>query len=83
MPRTNMGKLKNPVMTPAEKNAHVIRMAFATRGIFKQQEMAEFAGIHVCTFSKGMHNGFSSSLLARIHGALKFTPEELGELVWK
>lgn len=82
MPRTNVGKTVSK-LTKAERDAIIIRTAFARNGIYTQRDMAETVGASESTLSKAFKNGFSTKLIFRIHAAVDFAPEEREELLWK
>lgn len=82
MPKTKMGTLPRQ-MSRVERDAMIVRGAFARHGIFRQTEMARLIGAGEATISKALKHGMSASMIFRIHAFVEFTPEEREELLWQ
>ena len=73
MPRT---KLERLCVTPAQKEARVIKAAMARNGLFKDVELARKIKADPGHLSKGFKNGFTLNMKRRMHNVLRFTEEE-------
>lgn len=81
MPKTRFDAIARRATNKAERDAFIVRKAFAQHGVFKQKEMCEMSGIDPASMSKGLKHGFSPKQIFKLHAAVRFTEKDLEELV--